>query len=105
MKAIILTIFFIISHTAQVSAGERTGKQVYQQFCMACHAPTNIMVSSPKFGDTKEWEHRLLERKSIEELIKSAKRGRNAMPKKGRCMNCKDSELKGAIEYMIKGVE
>ncbi|WPU64826.1 c-type cytochrome [Peredibacter starrii] len=79
------------------------GEKVYKQYCMACHAPSNIMVSSPKFGDRKDWGERLANNKTLEVLVKSAVRGKNAMPKKGRCVNCKESDLKSAVLFMMRG--
>ncbi len=61
------------------------------------------MVSSPKFGDKAAWEQRLATAGSLEKLVHSAMKGKNAMPKKGRCINCGPEEIKGAIEYMMNG--
>ncbi|WP_408097804.1 c-type cytochrome [Peredibacter sp. HCB2-198] len=79
------------------------GQKVYKQYCMACHAASNIMVSSPKFGDRIDWGERLQNNKNLETLVKSAVKGKNAMPKKGRCINCSESDLKSAVLFMMRG--
>jgi cytochrome c5 len=37
----------------------------------------------------------------IDALVASAKKGKNAMPPMGTCMDCSDAELKAAIEFML----
>jgi cytochrome c5 len=80
-----------------------TGEKVYKQHCMSCHAASNIMVSSPKFGDRQEWGRRLLAEGSLNQLVKNAVKGKNAMPKKGRCINCKAEQIRSGILYMMRG--
>jgi cytochrome c5 len=83
--------------TAAAAGGEtRTGEQVYNQFCFACHA-TGV-GGAPKKGDTAEWAPRLA--KGDDAIWQSVMNGLNAMPPKGTCMNCSDEELKNAIAFM-----
>ena len=85
--------------TAAAAGGEaRTGEQVYNQFCFACHA-TGV-GGAPKKGHADDWAPRLA--KGNDAIWKSVMSGLNAMPPKGTCMNCSDDELKGAITYMSK---
>ena len=81
------------------------GEKVYKQYCMACHATSNIMVSSPKFGNKREWQERLNLNKTIEGLVKSAMKGKGAMPKKGRCIKCNEAQIRSGIIYMMRGIQ
>jgi len=86
------------SGTAQAAAaGPRSGEQVYNASCMACHA--SGVAGAPKLGDKAAWEPRAT--KGIDGLLATATSGLNAMPPKGTCADCSDDELKGAIEYIL----
>jgi len=79
------------------AAGPRSGEQVYNASCMACHAVG--VANAPKLGDKAAWEPRAA--KGIDGLLATAISGLNAMPPKGTCATCSDEELKGAIEYIL----
>jgi cytochrome c5 len=64
---------------ASVVAALRTGEQVYQGQCTACHAIG--AAGSPKFGDTAAWAPRIA--KGYEALLTSALKGKGAMPPQG----------------------
>lgn len=99
---ILLTLTLLFSESTIVWASN-IGKDVYERHCIKCHAPSNIMVASPKFGDKVEWQARLAADKDLQALVKSAMKGKNAMPKKGLCLECKEKEIESAILYMIHG--
>ena len=87
-----------VSATATAAAaGPRSGEQVYNASCMACHAVG--VANAPKLGDKAAWAPRAA--KGIDGLLATAISGLNAMPPKGTCAACSDDELKGAIEYML----
>ncbi|GMQ83848.1 MAG: hypothetical protein BMS9Abin06_0592 [Gammaproteobacteria bacterium] len=79
------------------TAESRSGEQVYNASCMACHA--SGVANAPKLGDKAAWEPRAA--KGIDGLLTTAASGINAMPPRGTCADCSDDELKGAIEYML----
>lgn len=83
--------------TETIAAGPRSGDQVYNAKCMACHS-TGV-AGAPKVGDQASWAPRAA--KGIDGLLASAVSGLNAMPPKGTCADCSDQELKAAIEYML----
>ena len=85
------------SGMATAAAEPRSGEQVYNASCMACHAVG--VANAPKLGDKAVWEPRAA--KGIDGLLATAISGLNAMPPKGTCADCSDDELKGAIEYML----
>lgn len=79
-------------------AGSRSGQEIYDSFCFACHA---LGVSeAPIFADAEGWAGRL--QKSMDELWNSTLMGINLMPAKGSCVNCTDDELRGALDYMLE---
>ena len=82
---------------AAVPAAAKSGEQVYNTSCMACHATG--AAGAPKLGDAAAWAPRVA--KGIDSMLATAIKGINAMPPKGLCMTCSDDELKAAIEYIV----
>ena len=80
------------------STGPRSGEQVYNSSCMACHG-TGV-PGSPQLGDVAQWSARAS--KGMEVVYSNAINGFNAMPAKGTCMSCSDDEIKASIDYMIE---
>lgn len=83
---------------AAVSDGagvERTGEQLYQVTCVACHGTG--AAGAPKLGDNAAWAPRL--KLGLSGLLKSAIMGKNAMPPKGGS-DATETELAHAIVYM-----
>ncbi|MDN4503098.1 cytochrome c5 family protein [Alteromonadaceae bacterium BrNp21-10] len=81
-------------------AGPRSGADVYQTSCFACHG-TGAM-NAPKAGDAAAWGPRM--EQGIDVMLGHAINGYNAMPPKGTCGNCSDDDIKAAIEHMIDGL-
>lgn len=81
----------------EVAAGPRSGKELYDTKCMACHAVG--VAGAPKPGDSAAWQPRI-DAKGEEGLFESAWNGINAMPPKGTCNDCSEDEIKAAIKYM-----
>ena len=75
----------------------RTGEQVYNVGCAACH--TAGAAGAPKTGIAAAWEARLDQ--GMETLIKHAVEGYNAMPARGLCADCSDQEVADAVTYMV----
>ncbi len=76
-------------------AGTRSGEQLVQEVCAACHLTGAI--GSPKIGDSAAWSPRIA--KGLDGLLKMALAGKNAMPPRGGS-NATDTELARAIVYM-----
>ena len=85
--------------TVSVSAAApaRTGKQVYEAACKACHV-TDIS-GAPKYGD-KVWLQ-MEKKEGLKELTKDAIKGVRAMPPRGGCADCTEDEIRAAIKYLI----
>jgi cytochrome c5 len=73
----------------------RSGSEIAGDYCLGCHQ-TGVM-NAPKTGST----FKDLASKGMPELLKVAKKGKNAMPRKGGCGDCSDDELSAAIQHMI----
>jgi cytochrome c5 len=85
---------------AEPTARER-GRMVYQNVCMACHAPENVMVSSPKAGDAAEWARRgSRTAQGLETLARHAMEGFGAMPPKGGRPELTLAQIRDAIDFM-----
>ncbi|MDD2816667.1 MAG: c-type cytochrome [Thiotrichaceae bacterium] len=86
---------------AAVAAAPKSGKEVFDGVCTACH--TAGVMNAPKFGDKASWEPRIA--KGEETLVKNAIKGLNAMPPKGGNPNLSDDEIKATVEYMLSSVK
>lgn len=83
---------------AAAAGGARSGADIYNRSCAACHA-TGVL-DAPKFGSGAMTAR--LNDKGMDALLSNSISGINAMPPKGTCNDCSDDELKAAIEYMIE---
>ncbi|MEM7218280.1 MAG: c-type cytochrome [Pseudomonadota bacterium] len=86
---------------AAVAAGPRTGKDVYDTACFACH--TTGVGDAPVLGDASTWAPRV--GKGMDALWGSLLNGIGAMPAKGTCMDCSDDELRAVLDYMLADVQ
>lgn len=80
---------------ANASAAPRTGEQVFQGQCAACHATG--AAGAPKLGDTAAWGPRV--KQGFEALVASALKGKNAMPPQGGG-DFSDYEISRAVVYL-----
>lgn len=85
---------------AAASGGGRSGADVYNASCVACHGTG--LAGAPKPGDADAWKPRLAN--GAETVLKHAINGLNAMPPRGTCANCSDEDLQAAIDYMTAGI-
>lgn len=80
---------------AEANKEPRTGEQVFQTQCGACHATG--AAGSPKFGDASAWGPRV--GKGFEALLESALKGKGSMgPQGGGAAS--DFEVARAVVYM-----
>jgi cytochrome c5 len=80
---------------ANDSGAMKTGEQVFQAQCSACHATG--AAGSPKFGDAAAWGPRI--KNGIEALLNSALRGKGNMGAQGGG-DFSDFEIQRAVVYM-----
>ncbi|HTN35013.1 MAG TPA: c-type cytochrome [Marinobacter sp.] len=83
--------------TEVASAGPRSGEEVYNAVCMACH--TTGAAGAPVIGNKDSWAPHI--EKGMDTLINHAINGFNAMPAKGGCASCPDEEIENAVEYIV----
>ncbi len=83
------------------SAGPRSGEEVYNSACLACHS--SGAGGAPKYGDAAAWAERIAKGRDV--LHQSGIKGiaGTAMMAKGGCMNCSDEEIMAAVDYMVDG--
>jgi cytochrome c5 len=79
------------------SSGPRSGAEVYDAVCMACH--TTGAAGAPVIGDAAAWAPRVDQ--GMETLFSHSINGFNAMPAKGGCASCPDEEIQAAVEHMV----
>lgn len=87
--------------SAAVASGPKSGEDVYNQFCFACHATG--ASDAPLFADSEAWAPRVA--KGMDTLMSSTVNGLGMMPPKGTCMDCADEELQAAVDYMVESVQ
>lgn len=86
---------------AAVASGPRSGEDVYNAACMACHSTG--AAGAPKLGDAAAWADRIA--KGMDVLYDAGINGvaGTGMMAKGGCMNCSDEEVNAAVDYMVAG--
>ena len=84
---------------SSLAYADRSVDELYPKTCSLCHAAG--VAGAPKTHDPAMWKPRL-DAKGIDGLLTSVHNGLNAMPPKGMCMDCTDSEYKALIEFMMK---
>ena len=83
---------------AEQKAKARSGEEIYRVYCGSCHG--GGWQSAPVAYDAHEWEQRM--EKGFDAMLAIAKKGLNAMPPMGTCMDCTDAELADAIKEMLR---
>ncbi len=84
----------------EVTVSEKTPQEVYDGLCSTCHR--DGLNDAPLLGDTEAWQARLNER-GWDGLQNSSLNGfnNNLMPAKGGDPRLSDSEVVGALKYML----
>jgi cytochrome c5 len=86
---------------AVASAAARSGEDVYNTACLACHSTG--AGGAPKLGDQVAWVDRIAKGNDV--LYDSGINGiaGTGMIAKGGCMNCSDDEIRAAVDFMVAG--
>ncbi|MCH8551637.1 MAG: c-type cytochrome [Natronospirillum sp.] len=79
------------------SASARSGQEVYDQSCAACH--NSGAAGAPRMG-ASEWQTRYDE-KGFDMLVANSISGIGAMPPRGGCADCSDEEIEASVQYII----
>ena len=96
---IALTMMFLGLCLIQAQAAERTGKEVVDTTCVACHATGKD--GAPKIGDQAAWAQRAA--KGLDKLTANAITGVRNMPAHGGQAALSDLEMSRAVGYMVSG--
>jgi len=94
-----LGVLEVIALASPAYAADKSVVDRYNKTCVICHG--SGAAGAPKFGAVQDWAPRLA--KGQDKLLASVKNGLNAMPPKGMCNDCSDTEYKALIQYMSTG--
>ncbi len=83
--------------TAIAQGGDRSGRQVYDEVCSACHATG--AKGAPRVGNPDAWAP--LAARGLTSLTESALKGIRNMPSHGGNPGLSDLEIERAITYMV----
>jgi cytochrome c5 len=87
----------IAPREVRAQTGERSGKEVVDAVCVACHGTG--ASGAPRIGDRKAWAKRASE--GLTSLTEHAIEGIRQMPPHGGSPNLTDLEIARAITYMV----
>lgn len=96
---IALSVMLIGLCSMQTIAAERSGKEVVESTCAACH--TSGKDGAPKIGDQAEWSKRAS--KGLDKLTANAITGVRNMPAHGGQAKLSDVEMSRAVAFMVSG--
>ena len=82
--------------SAAAAAGAKSGEEVYNAACAACHAAG--VAGAPKLGDAPAWTKRVSQ--PFDALLKNAINGIRAMPPRGGNPSLSDLEMARAVAFM-----
>ena len=95
--ALLAIVTSIVSGPARAQLKERSGKEVVDALCVACHGTG--AKGAPKIGDKNAWAKRAAQ--GLTSLTNSALQGIRQMPPHGGNPNLTDTEIERAITYMV----
>ncbi|MDG1945545.1 MAG: c-type cytochrome [Halioglobus sp.] len=86
---------------AAASSGPRSGEEVYNSACLACHSTG--AAGAPIYGVAANWTDRIAKGNAV--LYTSGIEGiaGTGMIAKGGCMSCSNEEIEAAVDYMVAG--
>ncbi|HSD53660.1 MAG TPA: c-type cytochrome [Burkholderiales bacterium] len=94
---IVAAIGSVAQHDASAQSRDRTGKEVVDAVCAACHGTG--AQGAPKIGDAKAWSKRAAQ--GLTALTQNAINGIRQMPAHGGNPNVTDFEIERAVTYMV----
>jgi cytochrome c5 len=97
LLALLMVTAQFLPQQAKAQGGERSGKEVVDAVCSACHATG--ANGAPKIGDARAWGK--LESRGLSSLTQSALKGIRKMPAHGGNPAVSDLEISRAITYMV----
>jgi len=98
-SGLLFPLLAIALSSAPALAAERSGKEVVDTVCAACH--TTGKDGAPKIGDQAAWAQRAS--KGLDKLTQNAITGVRNMPAHGGQAALSDLEMTRAVGYMVSG--
>lgn len=95
MKRLVLSALVALV-AGNAAATDRPTAELYRKSCAVCHA--SGAAGAPRTGVAAHWEGRLS--KGDKALLASVVQGQRAMPPKGMCFDCTDTEFLALIHFM-----
>lgn len=95
----LLPLAALLCSALPAQAAERSGKEVVDTVCAACHATGKD--GAPKLDDRAAWAQRAA--KGLDKLTKNAIEGVRNMPAHGGQAALTDLEMSRAVGYMVSG--
>jgi cytochrome c5 len=92
-----MLVLSLAAQNALAQGSERSGKEVVEGTCAACHARGE--KGAPRIGDKQAWSKRA--QKGLSGLTATALKGIRQMPPHGANMTLTDTEIRRAITYMV----
>ena len=78
--------------------GDARLAEAYERSCMACHSVNG--TGAPLAGFAPHWKPRL--DKGIDQLVRHASEGFNAMPAMGQCNDCSTEDQRALTLFMAR---
>jgi cytochrome c5 len=97
LAMVVLAIVVPSAEEAKSQHADRTGKEVVESVCAACHATG--AQGAPKIGDVQAWSKRASQ--GLTALTQHAINGIRQMPAHGGNPNVTDFEIERAVTYMV----
>jgi len=89
-----------IQFVSQLKNNPHPGKAIFKEYCASCHAAEPLIdIQAPRINDKTAWKNR--RKRGITSLLKTTIQGIGAMPARGGCFECSDTQLRAAVYYMI----
>lgn len=96
-RLVFTCVLAVAAPFALVQGAERSGKEVVEAVCAACHAKGE--QGAPRIGDRKAWSKRASQ--GLTSLTQSALTGIRKMPSHGGKLELTDLEIGKAVAYMV----
>ena len=97
LAVVLASTFFINVGSAAAQSTERSGKEVVEAVCAACHGAGSH--GAPMIGDKKAWVK--LSSRGLTGLSENALKGLRRMAPHGGNLDLTDAEVRTAIIYMF----
>lgn len=94
------TVHTPFTFVKQLAGDKDAGRKIFYEFCASCHGKQPLIdIQAPRIGDRKAWK--VKKQLGISVLLDITINGVGAMPSRGGCFECSDSQLRETIQYML----